>query len=110
MRGVFPAQCDWNLDAFVDDSLEEARAERQAVAFNRNQIERSVVNLDRLAGLGERVLELEQVIGRDAADVTRRERRERKDVVDAGSGTQVRGAARPRAGSRRAPGPYPRVA
>src|SRR5258705_6596530 len=36
MRGVFPAHGQWNFD---DDALEEARAERQAVAFNRNQIE-----------------------------------------------------------------------
>jgi hypothetical protein len=73
MRGVFPAQGEWNFDAFVDDALEKAPTERQAVAFNRNQVERSVVDLDRLACLVERLLELVQVIGRDAADVIRRD-------------------------------------
>jgi len=52
---------------------------RRSTTPRRNQIKCSLVDIDRLAGLVERVLELEQVIGRDAAQVRRRERREQND-------------------------------
>ena len=51
VRAVLPALADRQLDLLVDDALQEARAERQAVALRHEQLERLVVDVHRLAGL-----------------------------------------------------------
>src|SRR5262249_59228233 len=66
VRAVVPAHRDRDLDLLVDHALEEPRAERDAVALRREQLQRVFVDLDRLAGPGHRLLEIGQMVPRDA--------------------------------------------
>ena len=83
VRAFLPARADRQLDLLVDHALEEARAEADVVALRHDQLERVVLDLNRLARLGQRQRDLRQVVLRDLPHLVVRERREQHDLVDA---------------------------
>src|SRR5204863_4879568 len=104
VRAFAPARADRELDPLVHDALQEPRAEREAVTLRHNQLERVGLDLDRLAGLGQRQLHLGQIVFRDLADLVVREGREQNDLVgrascrERGEVSVVAGSLRKRTG------------
>src|SRR4029453_19636769 len=80
---VLPALADRQLDRVVDDSLQEARAVRRAVALIDDLVESPRLDGERLAVSRQRRLDLSEVLQRNLAHLFFRQGFEHDDTVDA---------------------------
>src|SRR4029453_14357847 len=77
-----PARRDRQFDLLVDEALEEPGPEREAVTVGRDAVERIVIDMHRLPGLGKRGLHPIGILPRDLGYLLERQRREQDDLID----------------------------